>query len=153
MNETIQERGYKWQDIIQDGEIKTQIMKDKITTKYLRRVRKLAKSELYARNMFMGINQCVLVGIGYFDWAGVDLGVMDRKERKNTCDGLFYARANVRLYLKRSEGERGLISAKDCVLGGCTLKKVIKEDFMVENEEKRSIIEGLNKGMKPTRKK
>ena len=33
------------------------------------------------------------------------------------------------------------------------LKKVIKEDFMVENKEKRSIIEGLKKGMKPTRKK
>ena len=101
---------------------KTQVIRDKITTKYLRRVRKLAKSELHARNMFMRINQWVLVGVEYFDWAGVDLGVMDRKERKNTCDGLFYARANVRLYLKRSEGERGLISAKDCVLSGCTLR-------------------------------
>ena len=88
----------------------------------MRRVRKLAKSELYARNMFMRINQWVLVRVEYFDWAGVDLGVMDRKERKNTCDGLLYARANVRLYLKRSEGERGLISAKDCVLSGYTLR-------------------------------
>ena len=38
-------------------------MKDKTRTEYLRKVRKLAKSTVYARNLFMGINQWVL-GVG-----------------------------------------------------------------------------------------
>ena len=53
----IEESRYKYLGIIQDSEIKTQIIKDKIRTEYLWRVRKLEKSELYARNVFMGINQ------------------------------------------------------------------------------------------------
>ena len=31
-------------------------MKDKTRPEYLRKVRKLAKSKVYARNLFMGIN-------------------------------------------------------------------------------------------------
>ena len=42
----IEESGYKYLGIIQDNEIKTQVMKDKIRTEYLWRVRNLAKSEL-----------------------------------------------------------------------------------------------------------
>ena len=45
-----------WQCIIQDSQIKTHIMKDKTRPEYLRKVRKLAKSKVYARNLFMGIN-------------------------------------------------------------------------------------------------
>ena len=52
----IEKSGYKYIGIIQDSEIKTYAMKDKIRTKYLRRVRKLVKSELYARNVFMRVN-------------------------------------------------------------------------------------------------
>ena len=36
----IKESGYKYLGIIQDNEIKTQVMKDKIRTEYSRRVRK-----------------------------------------------------------------------------------------------------------------
>ena len=43
----IEESDCKFPGIIQDSEIQTQVMKDKIRTEYLRRVRKLAKSELY----------------------------------------------------------------------------------------------------------
>ena len=53
----IEDSGYKYLGIIQDSEIKTRVMKDEIRTEYLRRVRKLAKLELYARNVFMGINK------------------------------------------------------------------------------------------------
>ena len=38
-------------------------MKDKSRTEYLRKVRKLAKSKVYARNLFMDINQWAL-GVG-----------------------------------------------------------------------------------------
>ena len=53
----IEDSGYKYLGIIQDSEIKTRVMKDEIRTEYLRRVRKLAKLELYARNVFMRINK------------------------------------------------------------------------------------------------
>ena len=53
----IEESGYKYLGIIQDSEIKARVMKDEIRTEHLRRVRKLAKLELYAQNVFMGINK------------------------------------------------------------------------------------------------
>ena len=75
---------------------------------------------------------------------------MKRKTRK-TCNGLFHPNVNAaRLYLKRCEGRRGLISAKDFVQSECNglwdylekseetiLKEVVKEDFIVEKEGKK----------------
>ena len=40
-------------------------MKDKIRTEYSRRVKQLAKSELYVRNVLMEINQWVLGVVRY----------------------------------------------------------------------------------------
>ena len=87
--------------IIQDSEIKTQVMKDKIkTTEYLRRVRKLAKSKLCARNVFMKINQWALgvvrYSAGIVDWAVGNLELLNRKRRKLlTYNGLPHPRSNV----------------------------------------------------------
>ena len=61
----IEEIGYKYLDIIQHSELKTQVMEDKIRTEYLRRVRKVAKLELYARNVFMRVNQWALGVVRY----------------------------------------------------------------------------------------
>ena len=62
-------------------------MKDKMRTEYLRRVRKLAKLELYARNVFMGINQWALGVVRYSteiaDCTREDLESLDRETRKN----------------------------------------------------------------------
>ena len=86
--------------------------------------------------------QGLLIGLGeiWRDW------IVRRKIL--TCNGLFHPYANVaRFYLKICKGRRGLISAKVCVLSECnglwdylekseepTLKKVVKDDFMVEKE-------------------
>ena len=93
-------------------------MKDNIRTEYLRRVRELAKSELYARNKFIMIYQWTLGVVSYsagiVDWTEGDLGLLDRKVRKIlTCNGLFHPCGNVvRLYLKRCKGRRGLNQPK-----------------------------------------
>ena len=102
----IEESRCKYLGIIQDSEIKTQIIKDKIRTEYLWRVRKLEKSELYARNVFMGINQWALGVVSYItgivDWTRGDLELLDRKTRKIlTSNGLFHPRAEVVLEKKR----------------------------------------------------
>ena len=112
-------------------------MKDKIRTEYLRRVRKSAKSELYARNLFIRINQWVLDLVrniaGIVDWT--------------RGDGLFHPCANVtRLHFEKCEGGRGLPSAKGYTLRlwdylekskEPMLKEVVKEDFMMEKEGKK----------------
>ena len=73
----------------------------------------------------MRINQwafgVVRYSAGTVDWTRGDLELLDRNTRKIlACNGLFNLRANVaRLYLKRCEGGKGLISAKDCVLSEC----------------------------------
>ena len=122
----------------------------------MRRVRKLAKSELHARNVFIRINQWALGVVRYsagnVDRTGGDLELWNRKDGKVlTCNGLFYPCANVvRLYLKRCEGRSRLISAKDCVLSQCNgpwdylekseeymLKEVVKDDFMVEKRGRK----------------
>ena len=97
-----------------------------------------------------------------------DMELLDRKTRKRlTCNSLLHPRANVaRLYLKRCEGGRGLISAKDCVLSECNelwdylekskepmLKEAVKEDFIIEKEGKKEFDRILKQRMKPTGRK
>ena len=122
--------------------------------------------------MFIRINQWTLgvvrYSAGIVDCTGGDLGLLDRKARKIlTFNGLLHPCANiVRLYLKRCKGRRGLISAKDYVLSKCNgpwdylakleepmLKEVVKEDFMVEKEERKGMVEGIKKEIKPTGRK
>ena len=61
----IEDIDYKYLGIIQDSEIKAQVMKNKIRTTYLRRVRKLLKLELYVRHMFMEKNKRALGVVRY----------------------------------------------------------------------------------------
>ena len=81
----------------------------------------LVKSELYAGNLVKGINTwaigVVRYSAGVLDWTKEDLRQMDVKTRKMlTLCGAFHKRASFgRLYLKRKEGGRGLISVEDCV--------------------------------------
>ena len=121
----IEESGNNQLGIIPDSEIKNQVMKDTIRTKYLRRVRKSEKSELYPRNVFMRINQCSLAVVRYseeiVDWTRGDLELLDRETRKIlTCNDFFHSRANVaRLYLKRYKGGIRIKSAKYCSINEC----------------------------------
>ena len=86
-------------------------MKHKIRAEYLRRARKLARSELHERNVFIRINQWTLgvvrYSAGIVDWTRGDLELFDRKAKKVLkCNGLVHSCANVvRLYLKRCEEE------------------------------------------------
>ena len=101
----------------------------------------------------MRINQWALgvvwYSAGIVDWTRGDLELLNRKTRKIlTCNSLFHIRANVAtLRLKRCEGRRGLISAKDCVLSECNglwdhlekskepmLKEVLKKHFIIQKE-------------------
>ena len=81
------------------------------------RVRKLVKLELYARNVFVGINQWAVGLVRHsaeiVDWTEKNL---DRKTRKIlTCNSLFHSRANVAsVYYKKKDAKEELYQPKLC---------------------------------------
>ena len=96
-------------------------MKEKVKSKYNRRVKKLLRSQLNRGNVIAGMNAWA-VGIiryraGALDWTKEELKSIDIKTRKlMTMNGSLHPRGNVgRLYLARKEGGRGLISCEECV--------------------------------------
>ena len=117
----VDEQGYKYLGVLQDCKIKNKEMKDLVREEYLRRVKAVARSKLYARNLMTAINvwavSVVRYSAGVLDWTKAELYRMDVKTRKIlTMNGIFHKTGNVdRLYMKRNEGGRGLMSVEDCV--------------------------------------
>ena len=153
----IEKAGYKYLGIIQDDQIRHKEMKEKVEAEYLRRVKKLAKSKLYAGNMIAGINAWAIGVIRYtagvLDWTNQDMKRMDIRTRKvMTMNGALHPRASVdRLYLKRSEGGRGMISVEECIKSEskglyeyvneqakeeAMLQEVVRENILHEEETK-----------------
>ena len=103
----VDEDGYKYLGVLQAEKVKNREMKEKVRNEYLRRVKLLSKSELYAGNLVKGINAwaigVVRYSAGILDWTKEDLRQMDVKTRKTlTFCGAFHKRGSVgRLYLKR----------------------------------------------------
>jgi hypothetical protein len=117
----VDENGYKYLGILQTDRVMNGDMKEKIKVEYLRRVKRLVKSKLNAGNMVMGINAWAIGAVRYsagiLDWNEGELKQLDVKTRKlMTMCGAFHKRGSVcRLYLKRKDGGKGLISVLDCV--------------------------------------
>ena len=117
----VEEEGYKYLGILQlDVTLNTK-MKDKITSEYVRRVKKLCRSKLNGGNMISGINAWAVsvlrYSAGIVDWTVEELVSMDRRTRKMLAmNGCMHTRNNIaRLYLPRKEIGRGLISTEECV--------------------------------------
>ena len=117
----VDENGYKYLGVLQAEVDKNKEMKKKVGDEYMRRVKLLARSKLYAGNMIKGINAWA-VGVirysaGIVDWTSCELKKLDVRTRKTlSMCGAFHTRSSTsRLYLKRKDGGRGLISIEDCV--------------------------------------
>ena len=97
-------------------------MKGKITSEYVRRVKKLCRSKLNGGNLISGISTWAVsvlrCSAGIVDWTVEELDSMDRRTRKMLAmNGYMHTTSNVvRLYLLRKEGGRGLISIEECVV-------------------------------------
>ena len=117
----VDEDGYKYLGVLEGASIKTKEMKEMIRKEYLRRVRRVARSRLYAGNLITAVNvwavSVVRYTAGVLDWSTKELKDMDIKTRKLlTVNGAFHMRSSVgRLYMKRKVGGRGLISVEECV--------------------------------------
>ena len=117
----VDEDGYKYLGVLQRDSLMYTEMKEKVRTEYFRRLGRLLKSELYAGNLIAGINAWA-IGIvrytaGVLNWGATELKKLDVKTRKiMTLHGAFHRNSDVdRLYMKRKDGGRGLISLVDCV--------------------------------------
>ena len=81
----IDENGYKYLGELQGASIKTKEMKELVRKEYLRRVRRVARSRLYAGNLITAVNvwavSVVRYTAGVLDWSARDLKDMDIKSR------------------------------------------------------------------------
>ena len=117
----IDESGYKYLGVLEGASIMDREMKEKVGKEYLRRVKLVAKSKLYAGNLVRGINawavSVVRYSAGVLDWTDKELKALDVRTRKLlTMFGVFHMRSSVdRLYMKRVNGGRGLISVLESV--------------------------------------
>ena len=113
---------YKYLGILEADDIKDTEMKEKIRSEYVRRVKKILKSHLNSRNVVTAINSravsVIRYSAGIIGWTEKELKDLDRKTKKlMTLHCTFHKKGDVdRLYLKRAEDGRGLISVEDCVL-------------------------------------
>ena len=117
----IEEEGYQYLGILQLDQTFNTKMKGKITSVYIRRVKKLCRSKLNGGNLIDGISTwavgVVRYSVGILDWTMEEVANMDRRTRKILAmNGCLHTRSNVaRLYLPRKEGRRGLIGIEECV--------------------------------------
>ena len=119
--QVLEEEGYKYLGVLQLDKPLYEEMKDKIKTEYIRRVKRLCSSKLNSGNLVTGINAWAIGVIRYsagiIKWTKEELANLDRKTRKiMTMNRNLHPRSSVaRLYLKRKDGGRGLISVEECV--------------------------------------
>ena len=146
--EEIEEEGYKYLGILRLDQTLNTKMKDKITSEYIRRVKKLCRSKLKGGNLSGGINTWAMGAVCYS--AGIvhqkmeEVANMDRRTRKILAkNGCLHTRSNVaRLYLPRKEGGRGTIGIDVCKKGEQILHGYLREstEWMLQAVMKEKVI-------------
>ena len=164
--QVLEEEGYKYLGVLQLDKPLYEEMKDKIKTEYIRRVKRLCSSKLNSGNLVTGINAWAIGVIRYsagiIKWTKEELANLDRKTRKiMTMNRNLHPRSSVaRLYLKRKDGGRGLISVEECVeteskglhdyLGGSEeeLLRFAKTEGVLKEDETKEAYKSRVKGKK-----
>ena len=114
-------------------------MKEKVQKEYCKRVKTVLKSKLNGENIINAINIWVVAtaryGAGIINWNKGELDEIDRQTRKllNMHGGLHPRFSVDRLYITRAQGDRGLLSVKDCV----ELERSNLFDYAVNKNERR----------------
>ena len=115
------QEGFIYLSIIELDKVKETEMKEKITKEYRQRQRLILKSKLNGRDKVTAINTWAVAifryGVGIIQWKASELKDLDRKSRKTmTIYGELHPKSDEdRLYVKRKEGGRGLISVEQCI--------------------------------------
>ena len=136
---------YTYLGIIELDKIKETEMKEKITKEYKRRQRLILKPKLNGRNKVTAVKTWAVAifkyGAGIIQWKGSELKDLDRESRKTmTMYGGLHPKSDVdRLYVKRKEGGRDLISMERCIR-----EEENSLRFYVANSEE-NLIRGVSK--------
>ena len=121
MMKEVSEEGYRYLGVLEGASILNKEMKGMVKGEYLRRVKLVAKSGLYAGNLIKAINvwavSVVRYSAGILEWSNRDLQEMDIRTRKLLAmSGAFHKKSSKnRLYVKRKDGGRGLLNVEECV--------------------------------------
>ena len=117
----LEDEGYKYLGILEANNILHKEMKGLVSTEYLRRTRKILKSQLHGRFCVQAINTwavpVVRYGAGILNWTAEELRGLDIKTRKlMRLHGAHHPQGDVdRLYVPRQQGGRGLHSIEEVV--------------------------------------
>ena len=112
---------YKYSGILEADKFLEEKKKLNVLKEYIRRLRKVLKLKLNGGNLVRGVNSWAVSLIRYsaafVSWRKSELQAIDRKTRKLfTMYRALHPKSDVdRLYIRRKEGGRGLISIEDCV--------------------------------------
>ena len=121
MKALIERAGYKYLGILQADQIRYTHMKEKVKTKYLRKVRKVLETNLNGGNIIKGKNTWAVSLLRYsaafIDWNCTELTQLDRRNKKlMTMHNALHPKSNIdRLYISRKEGGRGLQGIEEAV--------------------------------------
>ena len=116
---------YKYLGVLQFDFIMNREIKKKVTREYIRRVKKLIRSQLNGGIVIAGINTWAVGIIGYeagmLDWTKEESKSIDIKTRKlMPINGSLPPRANAgTLYLARKEEGRQIITFEECGMWKC----------------------------------
>ena len=115
----LEEEGYKYLGILEIDNVKHEEMKEKLKREYIRRVRSILKSKLNGGKIIQAINaravSIIRYGAGIINWRVDELKAVNTRKLLTIYRAL-HPQADVdRLYYKRADGGRGLISVEDCV--------------------------------------
>ena len=114
IRELNEEEHYKYLGIDENECLQHAKMRDKVSKEYVRRVRKICKTQLINKNKITAINQLAMpvltYSFGIIDWPQKEINWLDTKTRKMlTLHRVIYRNQCMpRLYLPRREGGMGL---------------------------------------------
>ena len=117
----LEDDGYKYLGILEANDILHKEMKALVTKEYIRRVKKVLKSQLHGRNSIQAINTwavpVIRYGAGILSWNAGETKALDVKTRKlMRIHGAHHPQGDVdRLYVSRQLGGRGLHSIEEVV--------------------------------------
>ena len=114
------EEAYNYLGVLDNDKISSKEMKDILRQEYFRRIKKILRSKLNARNIIQAINSravSIRYGAGIIEWRKDELKDIDAKTRKLiTMHRSMHPQSDVdRLYWKRAEGGRGLKSVEEVI--------------------------------------
>jgi len=114
---------YKYLGIEENANIEHKKLRKNAREEYIRRLKKICRTELTPKNKITAINQLALpvltYGFGIIEWPQKDIDSLDVKTRKIlTMNKLIYRNQCMdRVYLPRREGGLGLIEINDAFRG------------------------------------